>query len=134
MLKINLFRDGHAVMGQSRGAKPLVDRNIASSGAKRGLDRTGHNINALLQGATSVVMECNLFCHGECFPLSTFCCGVEFPNLRCGNSLPSIPQDMSENLILSPTGSNLMPGYSSYIQRDDWLAICIRERECPDRA
>jgi chaperonin GroL len=69
LLKLNLFRHGHAVMGDSRCAKLLIQRHVAALRPKRRLHGIGQNINALLQRTTRLLVKLNLLCHRNSFLL-----------------------------------------------------------------
>ena len=49
VLELDLLGDGHAVVGDGRGAELLVERDVAALGAEGGLDRVGEDVDALLE-------------------------------------------------------------------------------------
>ena len=65
VLELDLLGDGHAVVGDGRGAVLLVERDVAALGAERGLDRVRQGVHTLLQRATRCLVEFNHFCHGS---------------------------------------------------------------------
>src|SRR4029077_8918278 len=59
VLDLDLASDGHAVVGDRRGAELLVEDHVAAAGAERDLDRVGDGVNARLQrlAGRRVVLE-----------------------------------------------------------------------------
>ena len=49
VLDLDLTSDGHAVVGDRRGAELLVEDDVAAARAERHLDRVGHRVDAELE-------------------------------------------------------------------------------------
>ena len=65
VFEFDFLGDGHAVVGDGRGAELLVQRDVAALGAKGGLDRIGQNIDTLFERLSSLLIEFNHFCHSK---------------------------------------------------------------------
>src|SRR3569623_1849167 len=57
VLELALFRDGHAVHGDRRGAEALLEHHVATLGTQRHFDRIGQNVHALDHTGTGVVTK-----------------------------------------------------------------------------
>ncbi len=57
VVDLDLTGDGHAVVGDGRGAELLVDDDVAALGADRHLHGVGKLVDAALKGATGVLVE-----------------------------------------------------------------------------
>ena len=66
LFELDLAGDGHAVIGDRRGAELLVQDDVAALGAERHLDRVGEPVDAPLERATSGLVEDELLCHDRC--------------------------------------------------------------------
>ena len=64
LLELDLTGDGHAVVGDGRGAELLVQHDVAALGTQGHLDRVGELVDAALEGATSGLVEDQLLGHG----------------------------------------------------------------------
>ena len=64
LFELDLAGDGHAVIGDGRGAELLVQHDVAALGAERHLDGVGELVDAPLEGATSGLVKDQLLCHG----------------------------------------------------------------------
>ena len=62
-VELDLLGDGHAVVGDGRGAELLVEGDVAALRAERGLDRVGEGVDALLQRRARCLVELNDFGH-----------------------------------------------------------------------
>ena len=69
LLELDLAGDGHAVVGDGRGAELLVQHDVAALGTEGHLDRVGELVDAALEGATSGLVEDELLGHGACSSL-----------------------------------------------------------------
>jgi len=63
LLQLDLLGDGHAVVGDRRGAPLLVEDDVAALGAERHLDGVGEQVEPALHGAASLFVERNGLCH-----------------------------------------------------------------------
>src|SRR5690606_11831978 len=63
VLELDFLGNGHAVMSHGRGAELLVDRHIAATGAKGGLNGLGDGIDTALEGTSSLLVEVQLLRH-----------------------------------------------------------------------
>ena len=64
VLELDLLRDGHAVLGDGRGAEALLEHGIAALRAQRHLDRVGEDVDAAQHARARVVAETYVFsCH-----------------------------------------------------------------------
>ena len=61
VFELDLLSDGHAVLGDTRCAKRLVEYDVAAPGAKRHADRVGERINAVQHSVTCVDRESYFF-------------------------------------------------------------------------
>ena len=57
VVELDLPGDGHAVVGDGRGAELLVEHDVAALRAERDLDRVGQLVDAGLEGAAGVLVE-----------------------------------------------------------------------------
>ena len=57
VVEVDLAGDGHAVVGDRRGAELLVDDDVAAARAEGHLDRVGQLVDATLEGAPGVLVE-----------------------------------------------------------------------------
>ena len=57
VVEVDLPGDGHAVVGDRRGAELLVDDDVAAARAEGHLDRVGELVDAALEGAPGVLVE-----------------------------------------------------------------------------
>ena len=64
VVELDLLGDGHAVVGDGRGAELLVEHDVAAAGPEGDLDRVGELVHPRFEGATSFVVELQLLCHG----------------------------------------------------------------------
>ena len=55
--ELDLLGDGHAVVGDRRGAELLVQHDVAPARAERDLDRVGERVDAVLQQVPRVIGE-----------------------------------------------------------------------------
>ena len=60
--QLDLLGDGHAVLGDGRGAPALVEDGVAAAGAQGALDRPGQLLHANEQGLSRVALEFQLLC------------------------------------------------------------------------
>ena len=70
VVELDLAGDGHAVVGDGRGAPLLVDDDVAAAWAERHLDGVGERVDAALQGAAGVLVELQNLRHGLLRPSS----------------------------------------------------------------
>ncbi len=63
LVELDLAGDGHAVIGDGRGAELLVEDDVAALGAQRHLDGIGEAVDTALEGTTSGLVEDELLCH-----------------------------------------------------------------------
>src|SRR5713101_8384480 len=61
ILDLDLTRDRDTVVGDRRGAEPLVEHDVAPLRAKSDLDRVGEDVDATLERATGILIELQLF-------------------------------------------------------------------------
>ena len=63
IVELDFLRDGHAVVGDGRGAELLVEDDVAALRPERDLDRVGQLVDAGLEGAARLFVELQLLCH-----------------------------------------------------------------------
>ena len=64
VLELDLLGDGHAVLGDARGAEALLEHDVAALGAQRHLDGVGENVDAAQHALAGVLGEFDVFgCH-----------------------------------------------------------------------
>jgi hypothetical protein len=71
VVELDLTRDGHAVVGDGRGAPLLVEDDVAALGAERHLDGVGEGVDTALERAAGVLVELKDLGHEGCFPFTT---------------------------------------------------------------
>src|SRR5271157_2756291 len=68
--QFDFLGDGHAVLGDARGAEALVEHDVAALGAQRHLHRVGENVDAAQHPLAGVTAEANfLRCHVLSIPV-----------------------------------------------------------------
>ena len=66
VVELDVASDRDAVVGDRRRAELLVEDDVPALGADRHLDRVGEAVNALLERATSGLVECELLSQCPC--------------------------------------------------------------------
>src|SRR5208283_2842860 len=70
--QFDFLGDGHAVLGDARGAEALVEHDVAALGAQRHLHRVGENVDAAQHPLAGVTAEANfLRCHVLSIPVGS---------------------------------------------------------------
>src|SRR6478735_5210069 len=62
VLKLDLLRHRHAVLGDARRAKGLIEHDVATFRSERYLDGIGENVDAVQHALASVLREFHFFC------------------------------------------------------------------------
>ena len=68
VLELDLLGDGHAVLGDGRGAEALVEHHVAALGAERHLDGVGQDVDAGEHARAGVITETYFFGSHCCLP------------------------------------------------------------------
>src|SRR5689334_16535029 len=63
ILQLDLFRDGHAVLGDIRPAELLFQNHVPAAGAQRNLHRVRQLVHAAKNGLPGIFCINDLFCH-----------------------------------------------------------------------
>src|SRR5690606_12976820 len=116
IFQLDLLGDGHAVVGNGRGAELLVKRYVAALRAKRRLDGVGKRVDPLFQGLTRLLVELKNLGHVS-YPPSRIAAKATHADQAARYSTTA---RMSFSLRISSSSSSIFSSVPAYFANRTW--------------